>query len=201
MLAKLERLQQLLLSSDLDFEMKLERLRQIRETLRKLNAVVKEESREEKISKASAEKEKEAAELAKRREKLEGLIAREKEHIAGNDPLAKESSLSDAQRTSLGELAKAQDKTRQDTKSLADELREGAKSKHLLAATENMQAAGDALGKAAPAEAAPPMEKALAELEAELEDVKKKEEEAKSCAHQGPVRDDARGPASESSLQ
>ena len=43
-LAKLERLQQLLLSSDLDFEMKLERLRQIRETLRKLNAVVKEES-------------------------------------------------------------------------------------------------------------------------------------------------------------
>lgn len=149
--------------------------------MRKLNTVVKEESREEKISKTSAEKEKEAADLAKRREKLEGLIARQKEHIAANAPLAKEASLSDAQRASLGELAKAQDKTRQDTKALADELQEGAKSKHLLAATENMQAAGEALGKAAPSEAAPPMEKALAELEQELDDVKKKEEEAKSA--------------------
>ena len=54
LLAKLERLQQLLLSTDLDFEMKLERLRQIRETLRKLDTVIKEESREEKLSKKAA---------------------------------------------------------------------------------------------------------------------------------------------------
>ncbi len=60
LLAKLERLQQLLLSTDLDFEMRLERLRQIREVLRKLDGVIKEESREEKLSKQAAEKEKAA---------------------------------------------------------------------------------------------------------------------------------------------
>ena len=71
LLAKLERLQQLLLSTDLDFEMKIERLKHIRETLRNLNAVIKEESRQEKISKQAAAKEKELAALAKRRAAVE----------------------------------------------------------------------------------------------------------------------------------
>src|SRR5207248_155682 len=74
LLAKLERLQQLLLSTDLDFEMRLERLRQIREVLRKLDSVVKEESREEKQSKLAAQKEKELAALTKRKAAIEDLI-------------------------------------------------------------------------------------------------------------------------------
>jgi hypothetical protein len=101
LLAKLERLQQLLLSTDLDFEMKLERLRQIREVLRKLDGVIKEECREEKISKQAAAKEKQLAELTKRRMALEELVKQQTGHNEGVAPLASQTSLDEAQRSGV----------------------------------------------------------------------------------------------------
>jgi hypothetical protein len=180
-LTRLERLQQLLLSSDLDFEMKLERLRAIRETMRKLNAVVKEEVREEKISKAAAEKEKELAELAKRRAALEALIKRQTEHLENNAPLAKQESPDDKAREEIAQLASAQQATQKETQSLAASPLPGAASKHLPAAAQSMQSAADALGKNAPGDATAPMEKALDELKKELEQLGKKEAEAKAA--------------------
>ena len=64
LLGKLERLEQLLLSADLDFQMRLERLRQIREILRRLDPIIREEDREQKLSDQTAAREAKAAEFA-----------------------------------------------------------------------------------------------------------------------------------------
>ena len=64
LLSKLERLEQLLLSADLDFQMRLQRLRQIREILRRLEPIIREEDREQKLSGQTAARETRAAELA-----------------------------------------------------------------------------------------------------------------------------------------
>ena len=182
LLAKLERLQQLLLSTDLDFEMRMERLRQIRETLRKLDGVIKEESREEKLSKKSAAKEKELAALAKRRAALEELVKEQTQHIAKNTPLAKQDTLSEEQRTAVSQLNEAQQATRKSTQALADEPPPGAAaSKNLADAAGSMQSAVDALARPAPAEALPPMEKALADLKKELDAVARQEADAKAA--------------------
>jgi hypothetical protein len=57
LLAKLERLHELLLSSDLDSQLRLERLRQIREILRRLDGAIKEEEREKSQTDELAKKE------------------------------------------------------------------------------------------------------------------------------------------------
>jgi hypothetical protein len=181
LLAKLERLQQLLLSTDLDFEMRLERLRQIRDTLRKLDGVIKEESREEKLSKQAAAQEKRLAALVKRREALEKLIQRQTEHIEKNTPLAKQDLASEEQRAAVSQLSEAQDTTRKSTQSLADERPQGVESKHLGQAAASMKSAVDSLGKPAPAEALPPMTEALAHLKKELDEVGRQEAEAKAA--------------------
>jgi hypothetical protein len=175
LLAKLERLQQLLLSTDLDFEMKLERLRQIREVLRKLDTVIKEESREEKLSKEAAQREKELADLAKRRAALEKLVKQQTEHVEQIAPLAKQDALNDQDREAVSKLSAAQESTRQETASLAAELQNGASSKNLVAAAESMQSAVGSLGKSQPREALPPMQQALESLKKELEQVAKEE--------------------------
>jgi hypothetical protein len=181
LLAKLERLQQLLLSTDLDFEMRLERLRQIRETLRKLDGVIKEESRQERISKKAAAKEKDLAALTKRKAALEELVKRQTEHIEKNAPLAKAAEPDADEQSAIKELSQAQETTRTGTKTLADELQDGAKSENLVKAVENMQAAVESLAKPAAAEAQPPMERALDDLKKELADVTAKEAEAKAA--------------------
>jgi len=180
-LAKLERLEQLLLSSDLDFEMKLERLRQIRETLRKLNAVVREEVREEKISKNADERAKELDALASRREALETLIEQQTEHVEKNAPLARQPSLDNDGKNAVTQLAEAQEATRKDTQSMAKASEAGDSSKNLTSAAKNMQSAVDALQEPAPANAAVPMQSALADLKKELDAVAKKEAAAKAA--------------------
>ena len=180
LLAKLERLQQLLLSTDLDFEMRLERLRQIRETLRKLDGVIKEESRQERLSKKAAAKEKELAELTKRKAALEELVKQQTEHVEKNAPLAKAAEPNADQQAAIKELSQAQETTRAGTKTLADDLQDGAKSENLVKAVENMQAAVESLAKPAAAEAQPPMERALDDLKKELAEVSAKEAEAKA---------------------
>jgi hypothetical protein len=181
LLARLERLQQLLLSGDLDFEMRIERLRAIRATLRKLDAVIKEESREEKLSKQTAAKEKELAALAKRRAALEELVKQQTEHVAANTPLAKQDKLGDDERAAVAKLATGQEATHQAAKALSADASAGGASPSLTEAGGQMQSAVDALAKTAPAEALPPMEKALESLKKELEEVAKKEAEAKAA--------------------
>ncbi len=179
-LGKLQRLEQLLLSSDLDFEMKLERLRQIRETLRKLNAVVREEVREEKLSEKAAEKEKELRSLADRRQALEALIEQQTGHIGKNAPLAEAAELSADGQQMAAELAKAQEATRKETEALA-KASPGQNSKALSGAAGNMQSAVAALEKPAPGDAGQPMQDALADLKRELAALAKQEEAAKAA--------------------
>lgn len=181
LLAKLERLQQLLLSTDLDFEMRLERLRQIRETLRKLDGVIREESREERISKKAAAQEKQLAALTKRKATLEELVKQQADHVEKNTPLAKAETLSDLQRAAASKLSAAQEATRASTKALSDDLQLGASSKNLVEATANMQSAVDALARPAPAEALAPMTEALEKLKKELDQVTAEEAEAKAA--------------------
>ena len=88
LLTKLERLEQLLLSADLDFHMKMERLRQIREALRKLDTAIREEERERKQSAETVRNEERLKRLDKRLATLEELIKRESAHVERGEELA-----------------------------------------------------------------------------------------------------------------
>lgn len=181
LIAKLDRLQQLLLSTDLDFEMRLERLKAIRETLRQLDTVIKEEAREEKLSKKAAELETELAKLNERKASLEELVKQQTEHVAKNTPLAKAESLTEEQKTEAGQLSKEQAGTRESAQKLAADLQEGATPKNLSGAVASMQQAEGALDKTAPSEAQPAMEKALEQLKQELAEIAKKQAEAQQA--------------------
>jgi hypothetical protein len=74
LLAKLEHLRDVLLAEDLDFQLKLARLRQIRESLGQLERIVKEERRELGWSRFAVEQRKARERLAARRPDLEVLI-------------------------------------------------------------------------------------------------------------------------------
>ncbi len=178
-LAKLERLQQLLLSTDLDFEMRLERLRLIRQTLRELDNVIREESRQERVSTKAAEAEKKLEKLSKRKATLQELVRQQSEHVEKNTPLAKADSLAEAEKAATKELADAQETTRQATKELGAELEDGATSKNLFGAEQSMQSAVGALKETDPGKAQPEMEAALEKLKQELEDTSRQEAAAK----------------------
>ncbi|HEY2155873.1 MAG TPA: DUF4175 domain-containing protein [Isosphaeraceae bacterium] len=74
LLAKLEHLRDVLLAEDLDFQLKLARLRQIRESLGQLERIVKEERRELGWSRFAIDQRKGRERLAARRPDLEALI-------------------------------------------------------------------------------------------------------------------------------
>jgi hypothetical protein len=83
MLAKLEHLRRLLLAEDLDFQMKLARLRQMREALSQLDRIIKEEKRELTWSRTAIEKQTDVAGLRSRQTDLEALVRKQKEVITG----------------------------------------------------------------------------------------------------------------------
>jgi hypothetical protein len=89
LLAKLEHLRNLLLAEDLDFELKLARLRQIRETLAQLERIIKEEQRELAWSRAAIETQEEADRLRSRRDDLD-LIIRDQERVIETTNQAKD---------------------------------------------------------------------------------------------------------------
>src|SRR5205085_7994317 len=99
LLAKLEHLRNLLLAEDLDFQMKLARLRQMRETLGQLERIIKEERRELAWSRAADEQQAELSRLAGTRKPLESLVGDQKAVLAdarsarprGGGPVPKES--------------------------------------------------------------------------------------------------------------
>ncbi len=81
MLAKLEHLRSLLLSEDLDFQMKLARLRQMRETLGQLERIIKEEKRELAWSRSAIETQAEILLVGDRQTSLASLMRDQKSII------------------------------------------------------------------------------------------------------------------------
>src|SRR5947209_3224469 len=82
LLAKFEHLRNLLLAEDLDFQLKLARLRQMRETLGQLERIVKEERRELGWSRFAIEQRKGLERMVARRPDLETLIRDQEAVIA-----------------------------------------------------------------------------------------------------------------------
>ena len=82
LIAKLEHLRNLLLAEDLDFQLKLARLRQMRETLGQLDRIVKEERRELGWSRFAMEQRKRLARFTTRRPDLEALVRDQQAVIA-----------------------------------------------------------------------------------------------------------------------
>ena len=90
LLAKLEHLRDVLLAEDLDFQLKLARLRQMRETLGQLDRIVKEQRRELGWSRFAIEQRKQRERLATRRPDLEALFRDQAAVIADTRALPKE---------------------------------------------------------------------------------------------------------------
>jgi hypothetical protein len=196
LLSKLERLHDLLLATDLDFQMQMERLRQIREVLRRLDKAIKEEDRERTDSKATAEKQKELEELRKKRASLEELIARQQGHIDATAKLAGPDRPAEETADASTELAKDQAKTQAGAKALASAAAEAGKdAKNLVTAEEKMGAASESLEKRQSEEALPAEKEALAALEKERDEtaeaMRRLEEEIKQANFAAMQRDQA----------
>ena len=91
LIAKLEHLRNLLLAEDLDFQLKLARLRQMRETLGRLERIVKEERRELGWSRFALEQRKRLARITTRRPDLEALVRDQQAVIADTKNTSKTS--------------------------------------------------------------------------------------------------------------
>jgi hypothetical protein len=78
LLAKLEHLRRLLLAEDLDFQMKLARLRRMRETMAQLERIINEEKRELAWSRKAVEDQGELGKLRDRKADLEALVRDQK---------------------------------------------------------------------------------------------------------------------------
>jgi hypothetical protein len=200
LLARLQRLEQLLLSADLDFQMMLERLRLMREIMRKLDTTIKEEEREKSGSDTAAEIEKKLEQLRERRAALREIIKRQTGHIetgekltakpeeakadkpAGEEKPAAEEKPADAEKTAEDapktpgeQLAKEQQTTREQTKSLEEA------SEKIADAGKLMEQAQPPLDKQNPGEALPYQKQALEALKqaaAEMDAEEKKLEAA-----------------------
>lgn len=175
LLSKLQRLHDLLLATDLDFQMQLERLRQLREALRRLDKAIQEEDRERKASASTAEKQNELDGLRKKQATLEELIKRQTEHIVQGAKLADavndDAEPGDDAKNSLDELAKEQSKTRDGAIALAEAAAQaGKESANLQTAETQMGEAGQSLAKHEAAPAVPHQKQALAVLEKERDE-------------------------------
>ncbi len=91
LIAKLEHLRNLLLAEDLDFQLKLARLRQMRETLARLERILKEERRELGWSRFAMEQRKRLARFTTRRPDLEALVRDQRAVIADTKNTSKTS--------------------------------------------------------------------------------------------------------------
>lgn len=90
LLAKLEHLRDVLLAEDLDFQLKLARLRQMRETLGQLDRIVKEERRELGWSRFAVDQRKARERLAARKPDLEALARDQKAVLADTRALPRD---------------------------------------------------------------------------------------------------------------
>jgi hypothetical protein len=170
LLAKLEHLRNVLLAEDLDFQLKIARLRQMRETISHLDRIVKEERRELGWSRFAIDQRKLKDKLAARRPDLESLLADQKSIIAATRALADEKD-DDARKTARGVQQERQIAAAKTAAALAaDPLFADFHPSGLRKAETQMADAATHLGNAdaAPSDAIASEERAAEILEAEL---------------------------------
>lgn len=189
LIVKLQRLEQLLLSQDLDFQLQLERLRLMKELLRRLDSAIQEEDREKSATDRTTEIEEQLKQLRERMATLKELIQRQTDHIAAARTLAGvkdeppqdaeapadalQALLATAEETAQsGEAVKELSTAQQDTRKMTLPLEEGSALIQSAGASMDQAAAqltaGKVRGSLPPQQQAlESLENALLELEAE----------------------------------
>lgn len=192
LLVKLQRLEQLLLSPDLDFQLQLERLRLMKDLLRRLDAAIQEEDREKNSTDRTSEI---AANLGQLREQLASLrelIRRQTEHIAEAKQLGgitdpAENRSDDGPADALMAVAKAAEEAPQTGEAITtltekqQETRNQTKplepaSPLIQTAGQHMTQAVDELAKGKPSSSLPFQSEALASLKHALAELEKQEQ-------------------------
>ena len=190
LLVTLQRLHDLLLSEDLDFQMRLARLKQLRSILAKLDGVIQEENREKQIAAELAHADKQIEQLRKRQASLDELIRRQQKHVvtankllaakenespptdalppnkesSNKEPANKGAVTKNAARL-LESLSSEQETTRTKTAFMAESQRlRGGKPKTLDQASAAMSQALESLGKKSLKPAADAQQNALDRL-------------------------------------
>jgi hypothetical protein len=163
LLAKLEHLRNLLLAEDLDFQLKLVRLRQMRETLAQLDRILKEERRELGWSRFAIEERKRLTRFAARRPDLETLIRDQESVIADTRKTSKntDQAAKDAGAAIRGRAQKIRGAV---TALAADPLFADLQPPHLRSAEAQLADAAKLLAAADARPAVAPLEKALGML-------------------------------------
>ncbi len=164
LLAKLERLAELLKSEDLDFQLQLEKLRLIREITRRLQLAIKEEDRELALSDKTGQRDRELERLRKKQLTLNELIERQQSHVDEVRPLA---SAETPDESSVASQSREQAQTRAATEALMKASGKSAGTP-LAAAESAMGAAVKSLDDGQLGQALPRQESALEELRKEL---------------------------------
>ncbi len=121
LVSKLQRLHDMLLSSDLDMQMRLEQVRPAARDSPALDKAIAEEDRERKQSFEAASLENKIEAMGSLRTSLEILIKREKSHIEASQPLAAVETPTEEQAGEIGSLAAEQKGTHANTQKLAAE--------------------------------------------------------------------------------
>jgi hypothetical protein len=203
LLVKLQRLEQLLLSADLDLQLQLQRLRLLREIIGKLDNAIKEEDREQKLSDDTAKRDKDLQNFPALRAKLQELIRRQTEHVAASTAMVDAKATSNEQQPSapateadqaaskessekksadekspVAKLTSEQGKTRDETKQLEERLAD------LTDARGRMDKALPLLEKQDVAEALPEQKEALESLKKLLAAMDGKQKEAEQALAQ-----------------
>ena len=119
LIAKLEHLRNLLLAEDLDFQLKLARLRQVRETLGQLDRIIKEEKRELGWSRFAIEQRQGLERLTARRPDLEALVRDQEAVIADTRDSSKKDA--DAAKVSRASVRQREAKVRNAAAALAND--------------------------------------------------------------------------------
>jgi hypothetical protein len=146
LLAKLEHLRSLLLAEDLDFQLKMARLRQMRETLGQLERIIKEERRELAWSRGAIEKQAELEALQAKKAELEKLI---RDQQAVVDATGRAGGVEDeaARKDAKGEARAQEQAVREAAGKLAeDPAFKGGDPPYLKQADPHLEDAGTYLG-------------------------------------------------------
>ncbi len=180
LLAKLEHLRSLLLAEDLDFQMKLARLRQMKESLGQLERIIKEEKRELAWSKSAVDQQRELEQLKIRKTDLEASV-RDQKKLLDEKELDRLSARIAAAETATAppefqRFEKDQSKNRNSADLLADaSARLGdagiSLQKELIRASGSMQSAEGDLARTAAKPASDDQLQALKHLSKSREDL------------------------------
>ena len=192
LIAKLQHLRDLLLAEDLDFQLRLARLRQIRETLGQLDRIVKEERRQLGWSRFAVDQRRARERLAGRRADLEAL-GRDQAALAADAKAIPSGGDAPARKQAARPILDREDRLRQAASALADDpifaeyqpsqLR---KAGGLLDDAATRLGAGDSAEAVAPAEqAAEVLREELGRLDARIAEADRGVSDAEFRRHQG----------------